>query len=443
MIALALALLAPLQAPPLAGPQERIVDEVPNGQDLRLADGSLRRRLHDRFVELPATTDPGAILDAAADPAGLTFVAAENGLYLLDPWVDHLDRVELGEGAPAGALRSVRVDPRRRVWLATDREVGVIDPSFFWGRTLGADLLPGAGPYDLRPHPEGGLMIVGAEGSTRYVPDAGKPPTLDPLRVDGSPWDEAATLEGVYREPITIRATGVAAGGATLRYRIDGHHVWRAMEEELVLDELSPGSHTIEVVAVDRDLNRSASRSVRVRIGYPYYYETKFVLVVGALVSVASLLWFLLRSGGGASGLLKGLVSTAIFLVCAVQVLAGIVPHNAAWPFVGYDMYSHRYGENEAIYDGVLMGIRPNGERFPINPQSIGIAIDGRWQVLRPVIDGGDAAAADYVARFRERYPKSGIVGLQVQARRIRLTPAGPVKIAPLVLSHYREPHDG
>ena len=75
--------------------------------------------------------------------------------------------------------------------------------------------------------------------------------------------------------------------------------------------------------------------------------------------------------------------------------------------------------------------------------QAVGVAIDGRWQVLRPVIDGGDSAAADYVARFRERYPKSGIVGLQVQARRIRLTPEGPVRIAPLVLSHYRERNGG
>ena len=136
-------------------------------------------------------------------------------------------------------------------------------------------------------------------------------------------------------------------------------------------------------------------------------------------------------------------MSTAVFLVCAVQVLAGLFPHAKGWPFVGYSMYSERYDADQVIHEGVLVGLRPDRRELAIDPQALGVAVDDRWQTLRPLIDGGDAAAAGYLARYRARFPRSRLVGLQVQARRVRLTARGPIRVAPLVLAHYLEEEAG
>ena len=64
---------------------EREVREA-SGATLRATENGLLRLLrgvdHDRMHVLGGA---GAILDLAADPAGLTFVVAENGLYCLLP----------------------------------------------------------------------------------------------------------------------------------------------------------------------------------------------------------------------------------------------------------------------------------------------------------------------------------------------------------------------
>jgi hypothetical protein len=69
--------------------------------------------------------------------------------------------------------------------------------------------------------------------------------------------------------------------------------------------------------------------------------------------------------------------------------------------------------------------------------------VDEIWQVARPLIDRGEPALRDFLAAWRQRFPGTLVCGLQVQARRARLTSTGPVPIAPLVLAHYREGSDG
>ncbi len=417
-----------------------------NGAALVLADGELFRRRGKTRIEL-ACVEPegtGRVSDLALDPAGLVFVAAERGLFVLGPWVDTLDRVELLEGAPRGAPNSVHVDAKRRVWLATDEEVGVIDPSFYWGRTLAAELLPGDGPYQIEAN-EDLLTIRGSAGAKSYAPDSEDGPILERVVADDREVGEDSPPHHIgYANSTLVRAEGKASGGATFRYRVDGHHVWKDLGEALRLEGLSPGRHVLDVVAVDRDLNRSAPRSVRIDVDYPFYFEKHSALALvgsGALLVLAVFLWQARGRGANAYG--RALVSTAILLVIVLQVLAGLFPHAKGWPFVGYSMYSYRYAENEAIYEGVLVGLRPNQREFVIDPQAIGVAIDSRWQVLRPLIDGGENAHREYVEAFRKRFPRNAITGLQVQARRVRLTDRGPLNVAPLVLSHWEEEHGG
>lgn len=411
------------------------------GTTLELRDGVLERRDSDGVRELGCTDreGPGRVLDLAADPAGVTFVVAERGLFLAGPTSEHLDPIELLDGAPPGSPTAVHVDARRRVWLATDEAVGVIEPSFYFGRTLAPELLPGPGPYTLGPGPNGAVRINGAP----YAPDAGPPPRVLELRVDGEAWDGDDTLERTYREPIRIGASGEANGGATFRYRLDGHHVWRDLGEELVLDDVAPGNHTLDVIALDRDLNRSAPARIRMRIAMPFYYGKGFVVAVAAITGALVLAGFLLRARSAGGGLWRAIVSTGLVLVLGLEVLAALIPHNKGWPFVGFSMYSDKIEEGDAIFESVLIGVTPNGREFLIPPGSVGVAIDSRWQVLGPIIDGGDAAAEEFLAAYRERFPDRVIGALQVQARRVRITDRGPIPVAPLILSHHEVKRGG
>ena len=423
-----LTLLAAFLLLPQGGAQAEILRPGGGRGPLRFEAGRLVRQTAEGPVELTCT-DPdgtGRIHDVALDPAGLVFVAAERGLFVIDGRHDALDRVMLEEGAPRGTPHSVHVDAQRRVWLATDEGLGAIDPSFYWGRSVAPELLPGDGPY--RFDVEGDVLRVhGGEGTRRYDTAAGQAARLMEVRVDGAPWGEGgAAVERRYREPIRVTAEGDGRGGATLRYRLDGHHVWRAFEGELVLDEVPPGDHRVDVIAIDVDLERSAPVSIPLRISYPFYYEKSFVLAVGSALAVVTVALFLARSWRrGRGAVVRALVSAALVLVIGVQVLAGLVPHNKAWPFVGFSMYSERYHAGDAIHKPVLVGLGPGGGRWTIAPQSVGVAVDSPWQVLRPVIDGGERAFARPDRALPRALSQREIEGLQVQAERIRLTAEG------------------
>src|SRR5688572_4835853 len=103
---------------------ERVVETT--GSVLVLENARLQRERAGVRAELGCTDErgPGLVLDVAPDPGGLTFVAAEHGLFLLGPFVDVLDPVELGDGAPRGRPTSLQVDETRRVWMATESAVG-------------------------------------------------------------------------------------------------------------------------------------------------------------------------------------------------------------------------------------------------------------------------------------------------------------------------------
>jgi len=403
-------------------------------------DGALLLRERDGERSVLDCLDgelPGELRELAADPGGLTFLAAENGLYVTSPEVRVVDRLELSDGAPPGSPTSVHVDARRRVWIATDRAFGCLDPSFYFGRTIE---VPGTAPYRLRS--EGDLLLVeSADGVHAYSPDAGPPPTVDGLELDGAPLERDAALTIGFGDSIPLRATGTAQGEPVFRYRVDRHHVWLALEDGVDV-EIEPGAHLLEVVAVDRDLRYSEPFPLRVVIDYPFYYRKRFVVGLASLVTamLAGLFWRTSAAVAPArKRLRRTLVSTALVIVLALQVLAGLVPHGRGWPFIGYSMYTESLDVGHVSYNAVLIGLTADGSRLRIDPGALGVAADNRWQVLGPLIRGGaevNRKALEKLNADRPTWPP--IVRLQVWAERWLLTEDGPLPIAQLVLSDYR-----
>lgn len=411
-----------------------------SGCALLLRKGELVRVRQGVSVALTCT-DPagtGRVLDLALDPAGLAFVAAERGLFVLGPWVDVLDPVERTGLAPAGTPTSIHVDAERRVWLATEREIGVLDPSFFHGRTLQREDLPGAGPYRVEGAPGGGVRLGGTAGELLRLPGARAPPRLTSVRIDGVQLESNALLERDWAGFLRIEAAGAADGGASFRYRFDRHQVWRELAPVAELRLPSPGRHTLEVIALDQDLDRSEPWRARLHVANPVRYGNAFLLGSAALVAVLCLGSFTLaQRARGRMRPWRAVVSTGLVLVLALQVLAGIDPHGKGWPFMGFDMYTRAYARDEIVYEERVVVLRADGSEQLVNPQSAGFVIDEPHEILGPLIDGGAPVLRAYLNAWSARNPGSQASGLQVQARRARLTRHGPVAIAPLVLAHW------
>jgi len=409
---------------PLQGAAERLRVEERPGSILQVEDGRLVRLRDGRSTPLGCTdpSGPGAIRDLALDPAGNTFVAAERGLFLAGPDSDVLDRVDLGEGAPRGRPTSVRVDARRRVWISTEEASGVVDSSFFWGRTIA--------PSD------------GSAGSDPYRPDTAPSPEVRSVSLNGAPCAAGATYHVPYGAPTRLDATGTAGGGASFRWRLDHHHVWRSLEER-VDPALQPGSHVLEVVAVDRDLNRSQPFRTVLAVDLPARYEPRILVPLAAgsaLTLVLASVYLSVRRARGRGGpgpWLRGIVGGAVAAALLGQVAAGLVPHAKAWPFVGFSMYAETHAQGSVTYDEGLVGIDARGERRRIDEISLGSASDDRWQVLGSLLEGGEEVAAKWIERYDALHPEDPIVRVQVVAERRRLTPGGPVRIAPLVFGDF------
>jgi hypothetical protein len=415
------------------------------GSVLVLDEGRLYRERSGRRTELGCTDErgPGRVLDIALDPAGLAFVAAERGLFVLGPYVDVLDPLERLDGAPPGHPTSVHVDALRRVWIATENAAGALEPSFGWGRTLARDDLPGGGPYRISAH-AGSLALSGTAGVVAYSPDVGPAPRITLVLLDGVEVDEGARLERASGDVLALSVTGDARGGATFRYRFDRHHVWHVLPSEHELTLPDPGAHVLEIVAVDQDLRRSPPRSVRLAIAYPAYYGARFVtLSIAGAAALGLVLVLVTGRTRGRARVVRALVSTCLAVALALQLVAGSLPHARGWPFVGFGMYTRSFAASELVYEEQLVLLRPDGSELFVRPESPGVAVDEFWQVGRPLIDGGPPAMRAFLADWRRRFPATGVCGLQLQARRARLTRAGPVQVAPLVLAHYREPSGG
>jgi len=418
-----------------------------SGARLLVVEGQLFRERGGTRTPIGHSVEPapGRVLALAADPAGLTFVAAEGGLFVLGPSVAVLDPFEPQGDVPRGRPTAVHVDAARRLWFATEEGVGVLEPSHYHGRRL---VTPGLAPgrsYALAGTPDGKLAIRWEGGAHVHDPAAASAPRLTSVRIDGEPVTSGATLARASGGELVLELAGEAAGGAAFRYRIDGHHVWRSLPADGRLSVPNPGRRTLELVAEDEDLDTSAPFLVKLEIAYPFYYSGRFVVGAALVAGLALLALFArgLRDAAGRAQPLRALVSAALALVLAVQVLAGLVPHAKGWPFVGFGMYTKRFPRDGLIYAERIVVLRPDGSERIVPVQSAGVIVDEPWEVLRPLIDRGEPALRAYLEAWRARNPGQAASGLQVQAQRSRLTAHGPVSVAPLVLAHFREASGG
>ena len=419
---------------------ERAVDERGGRLEIQ-GDELVRLRGQERAVLGHADAEgPGELRDLASDPAGLTFVAGANGVYATSPEVRVLDRLALLDGAPPGSPTSVHVDAARRLWVATDEAFGCLDPSFYFGRTIE---VPGPGPYRVLGGRDDGVVVVGAQRTWLYRPEVGTPPTITDLTLDGSALARDELLELDFGEELALTATGTATGGPVYRYRVDLHHVWLRLED-VVPGDIEPGSHTLDVATFDRDLRVSEPFRIRLRVDYPFYYQKTFVVGLAAgLAGLLFLAFWTLGSARGTKRLWRAVVSTVLVLTLALQVLAGAIPHARGWPFIGYSMYTESLDVGHIAYNAVLVGLDANGQHRTIDPGALGVAADNRWQVLGPLIRGGDEVNANAVAKYNGDRPTwTPIVRLQVWAKRWLRTENGDRPISQMILSDYVVPEE-
>lgn len=437
------ALVGILAASCLAQPPARIdegdgsVLEARGDRVVRLEDG-----VETVLRELPGRPS-GRIRQFESDPHGGTFVAAENGLFLVHPSVDTIDRIELRDGAPQGSPVGIVLDDARRLWIATDRAFGVVNTGFFYGRSGDYPGVPGPPYTGLRRHPDGGLEVLTARASFRYVPDQGAPPEVGDIATDGDPWD-GETLTGTWPISMDVAAAAAGAGGATLRWVIDGHHNWRPFSGDgHRIDGLNPGDRTIDIVAIDRDLRRSRPVTLRLRCSYPWWLRPEALvggsgafaaLVLGALMILAR------RNGGGRPRYARALMSTIILTWLVLQLAAGLFPHARGWPFCGFSMYTGKSHEND-IGGPVTMAVATaQGEERSADLRRFGFVFDTRWQVIRPFLNGDPAFRRHMLDLYNGAKDGEQVRAIRVVQYRTRLTGAGKIPVAPLVMGTVEAP---
>ncbi len=422
----------------------RLEIEEAGGATLVASGENLLRRRSGGTTALRCTSPNGTgpIRDLASDPAGVTLVAAARGLFAVSPEVDWLDEVQPVGERIQGKPTSVHVDGRRRVWVATEESFAVFHSTFSYGHVFGPeDGLTVPGPHRVGPDAPGALLLETRDVTLRYRPDRARPVGSPRILVDGKPWRSGELRTLSHGDTLRIAVAPEEVGGTGSLFRIDRHHVWRRPGRVLDLDPLRPGRHSIEVVSSDRDLNLSEPCVVHLEGAYPARYSRRFVLAVGALAGGGAFLGFLLHARRSARPLAawgRASVSALLLLAVGLQVVAGIVPHARAWPFVGFSMYSHVYREGDVVYRTGIVAREDDGTRREVSVWEAGYTFDDPWQVYRPLIVGGDEPNRSFLAAFNAFHPGDPIETVQVEAERFRLTSRGPVRVAPLVLSLFR-----
>ncbi len=384
---------------------------------------------------------PGEIHAVDKLPGGTTFIAAQRGLFALSADVKHLDPVELKDGAPAGAPLGIVAQGTDRLWIVTQSELGCIDTRQAFGRTVPAAELPG-GPYSgLWAGNDGALHLGTSSGLFVYRPDQGSGPGISALTINGQGHVPGKRIELDHGNPLVLQAQGQANGGATFRYRLQDQHRWTPLERSAeTLAGLEPGNHKIYVSAFDRDLRRSAPAVVQVHVRYPAMLATNRLPLI--LLGVCSLLLvgFLgcaRKLGGGFARYKRALLSCFLLILVGFQAVVGLVfPHGRSWPFVGFTMYTQSFEENQAIHHQKLYIRRVDGLLRELPRLKQAYNEPQLRQALVPVAQG-DAQAREQFLQLLNSHLEASYAGFLVLDHRTRLTPAGPIPIAPIVQCAY------
>lgn len=423
---------------PVPGPVAAVAAiQLATDSQLELANGTLRLRTAAGVREVGCTREDGAgtVHAVARSRLGTVFVAAEQGLFVLDAEHPVLDPMDLRDGVPPGTPRGLCIDASDRLWLCTDRAFGVVDIRFGFGRTFAvADGVPAAPFTAVALDATGRVLLAARDGTFAYTPDRGPPPR----RIGDAPAGVViASSDGDAPLALQVAATG----GASLRQRRQHDHQLRAMDGA-VLRGLRPGRHVVEVHAIDRDLRRVVVATCDVQVPLAPVLSTRFLplLAAGAGLVLFAFAWSRTRPQLAIGRRLLAAAGSALLVfVCGLELLAASLGRGRSWPFVGFSMYTENWFQDAILYHPRLQGLLADGTPVLGAEEQIGLIQDGYWQMLAEVVFGGPDAQQAFLRRWNAgrsaELPR--LAGFRLADGRIRLSAAGPVDVAPTVLVQY------
>lgn len=382
----------------------------------------------------PATcTDPGGLGRVYAIERtgfGQCVVGAERGLFVLDerhPWAD---RVTVRDGMPAGAVVGLASMGDGRLFVCTDLEFACVDLRHGFGFPFGeAEGLP-AGPYRGLARAGDQLLLQARDGTFAYQPDAGAPPRPS----GGAPERGERTV--AFEAPVRLSPPVAADGAVRLRARRQHHHLLTPLVDG-ALAGLRPGSHVVEVFAVDQDLRRSLVGQYDVRVPPPARFSKRALMAGAGLAGLLLIALSWPRSGRRRAA--RALLRAGVVGVLSLQLLAALLGYGRSWPFVGFSMYTETYREGSLLYKPLVLGVREDGSEVGLVDWDLGLRQDGYWHVLSELVYGDDALLQKHLSILASRRPSYAVTGLKFTDTRKRLTSDGPVDVAPVILRQWRQ----
>jgi ligand-binding sensor domain-containing protein len=149
---------------------------------------------------------------------------------------------------------------------------------------------------------EGRIWIATNKGAVRHIPVEVAPAAQITLEVDGhvqSPTDNGAYYVSYGRHRLTFRFSAACTSGqARYIYRInssEGEQPWDSLpvqqgaERDVSRLDLDEGTHTFELIALNRDLygSKTPAAAISVRVGVPFWKSWWFYILTIALITLA------------------------------------------------------------------------------------------------------------------------------------------------------------
>ena len=418
-----------VDAPPLLAPS------VPFGDAARLVieGGVLLVQQGDSRRELPCTRPDGCgtAHALATTVFGQQVLAAEHGLFVMDPAHPVVDAMDLRDGVPEGAALGLVADGTR-LWFCTRDALAVVDVRFGYGYTFGAAEQVPPPPYTGISRDRGRLVLHTTSGAFGLRLQGEEPVGMEPQPSDGIAHDAVlAQVDGSVRFEAALRA----ASGKPLRARQRHSHLLQPLDDG-VLRGLRPGEHTVLVYALDPDLRRTLVGDHSVHVPLPERYGTTFLPL--AAVAAGILLLILAWPRRGRRRLGRATWRVAIVMVFGLQLLAALLGYGRSWPFMGFSMYTENYHEGSLLYKPLVRGCCVDGSIVELDDWQLGLHQDGYWQMLAEIVHGSEADLETLLATVQQRRRGARVIGFEFVDTRIRLTAQGPVDVAPTVLRRWR-----
>lgn len=199
------------------------------------------------------------------------------------------------------------VDRDGFLWAGTD-EGGVKKYLLFAGQTLSTtysgetSALTANRINAISEDSEGRIWIATNKGAVRHIPVSATPSVQMSLEVDGraEPVSESGSYDISFgRHRLTFHFTAVTMSGQTrCLYRINqpgGEQPWETLavqqtaEREVTRLDLAEGQHSVEVVALNRDLFGAEQRAatISLRVGLPFWKRWWFYTLLIAVAGLA------------------------------------------------------------------------------------------------------------------------------------------------------------